>query len=395
MNRSNGVRKRTKLIGFTVLGLGILLTIGFLLNLVRDQGISTHENPDRAVHPIYSKYQFDLSGKVINFGVQPLYLPSGLISEAMKRDRVLQRALKDLGMEIRYYPFLKGDDVNFFLKRHDLHLGVGGDMPTISAASEMEIAIPVKIQQGFASIITTRPMLTHEFRDKRIAYPFGSITHFVALDILASDGFTESDAVLVPMDAPALAGALKTGKIDAFAVWEPTAAMAMKKYPEFVAAYQQMTSGYLYFMKGFYDRNPEAARQVVASVLRAFRWMKMKRENLLLAGRWSREAGEKLTGREIPLSDEEIADLAERDILGLISHPMISRTDLRESGSLFREFEFLKKLKKVPVSTQWTRIRGSFDLQMISQVLMDPQNYHFDTFDYGPVNAKSPQGGAK
>jgi hypothetical protein len=62
---------------------------------------------------------------------------------------------------------------------------------------------------------------------------------------------------------------------------------------------------------------------------------------------------------------------------------------------LFREFEFLKKLKKVPVSTQWTRIRGSFDLQMISQVLMDPQNYHFDTFDYGPVNAKSPQGGAK
>lgn len=395
MNRFNGITKRAKLIGFMALGVVILLAIVFSLNRGREQGASTPEKPDPAGHSVYATYRFDLSGKVINFGVQPLYLPSGLISETMKRDRVLNRALRDLGMEIRYYPFLKGDDVNFFLKRHDLHMGVGGDMPTISAAAEMEIVIPLKIQQGFASIVATRPTLTREFRNKRFAYPFGSITHFVTLDVLASGGFTESEAVLVPMDAPGLAGALKTGKIDAFAVWEPMVAMAMKKYPEFVIAYQQMTSGYLYFTKDFHDQNPEAARAILASVLRAIRWMKMKKENRLLAAKWSRAAGEKLTGREIPLSDGEIADLAEKDILGLISHPMISQADLKKSGALFREFEFLKKLKKVPASTQWVRIRDSFDLEMISQVLTDPRNYHLDTFDYGPVNAKSPQGGEK
>ena len=117
MSNSNRVSKRVKLIGFTVLGVVILLAIVFSLGTRREESVSTPENPDRAGHPIYSKYHFDRSGRIINFGVQPLYLPTGLISEAMKRDRVLQKALKDLGVEIRYYPFLKGDDVNFFLKK--------------------------------------------------------------------------------------------------------------------------------------------------------------------------------------------------------------------------------------------------------------------------------------
>jgi ABC-type nitrate/sulfonate/bicarbonate transport system substrate-binding protein len=394
MTSSSRVSKRTKLIGFILLGIVILLAIVFSLGTRREEGVQTNENPDRTGHPIYSKYRFDHSGRVINFGVQPLYLPTGLISEVMKRDRVLQQALKDLGMEIRYYPFLKGDDVNFFLTRHDLDMGVGGDMPAITAAADMEIVIPLKVQDGFTSIVATRPILTHELRKNRIAYPFGSISHFVVLDVLASEGFKESNADLVSMDAPRLAGALKTGEIDAFAVWEPMAAMAIKKHPEFVTAYQQMTSGYLYFSKAFFDKTPEAVPQIVASVLRAFWWMKKKRENLLLASKWSREAGEDLAGQEMSLSDKEIADLAKKDILA-ISFPMISRTDLKEDSPLYREFEFLKTLKKIPSSTKWARIRDSFDLQIITEVMANRGNYHLDTFYYGLDNPKSRHGGEK
>ncbi len=389
MNNSNNVSKRKKLIGFIVLGVVILLAIVFSFGTGRDEGVSTHENFDHATHPTYSKYRFDRSGRVINFGVQPLYLPTGLISEVMKRDRVLQKALKDLGVGIRYYPFLKGDDVNFFLERHDLQMGVGGDMPAITAAADMKIVIPLKVQQGFTSIVATRPMLTSQLRGKGIAYPFGSISHFVVLDALASEGLNESDADLVHLDAPRLAGALNTGGIDAFAVWEPMAAMAIKKYPEFVAAYQQITSGYLYFSQGFYEKTPETVRQIVAAVVRTFRWIKKRRENLLLASKWSRQAGEKLTGQEIALSDKEIADLAEKDILELTSLPMISPTDLGEDGPLYREFEFLKTLKKIPSSTKWARIRDSFDLQIITEVLANRENYHLNTFDYGLDNPKS------
>ncbi len=392
MSNSNRVRKRTKLIGFILLGVVILLAIVFSLGTRREEGVQTHENPDRASHPIYSKYRFDRSDRVINFGVQPLYLPTGLISEVMKRDRFLQRALKDLGMEIRYYPFLKGDDVNFFLKRHDLQMGIGGDMPAITAAADMKIVIPVKVQQGFTSIVAKHPMLTGALQGKRIAYPFGSISHFAVLDVLGSEGFTESDAVLVPMDPPELGQALDAGVIDAFAVWQPISAMAIKEHPEFVVIYQQMASGYLYMVKDLFQKNPEAVRQIVASVIRAFRWIKKRRENLLFASKWSRQAGEELTGQEIPLSDKEIADLAQQDILELTSLPIISHRDLREDGPLYREFEFLKTLKKIPASTKWARIRDSFDLQIITWVMANRGNYHLNTFDYGLDNPKSKEG---
>ena len=386
--------KQTRLIGSIVLGFTILLAIAFFLRTGREDG-SIHEPPDRAEHPIYSKYRFDRSGRVINFGIQPLYLTSGLITEAMKRDRVLDKALNELGMEIRYFPFLKGDDVNVFLKRHDLDMGVGGDMPTLSAAATMKIVIPVKIQQGFTSIVATRPMLTRNLRGNRIAYPFGSISHFVVLDLLESEGLGESDADLVPLDISKLAVALNSGKIDAFAAWEPIAAMGMKTYPEFVATYQQLTTGYLYFLKDFCDKSPEAAPQIVAAVVRAFRWMKKKRAHLLLACKWSRNAGEKLTGQKIPLTDEEIAQLAEKDILGLLSVPVISRADLNEKGFMFREFEFLKRLKKIPPATEWNEIRRSFDLQIISGVLANPDHYDLDTFDYDSGRTKSAHGGIK
>ena len=313
----------------------------------------------------------------------------------MKRDRVLNKALKELGMEIRYFPFLKGDDVNFFLKRHDLDMGVGGDMPTLSAAATMKIVIPVKVQQGFTSIVATRPMLTRNLRGKRIAFPFGSISHFVVLDLLESEGLGESDADLVPLNISKLAVALNTGKIDAFAAWEPIVAMGMKTYPEFLATYRQLTSGYLYFLKDFCLKNPQAAPQIVAAVIRAFRWMKKKRAHLLLACKWGRNAAEKMTGQKSPLTDEEIARLAKEDIFGLLSIPVISKTDLNEAGFLFREFEFLKRLKKIPPATPWNKIRRSFDLQILSGVLANPDHYHLDTFNYDSGRPKSAHGGIK
>ena len=86
MSNSNRVSKRVKLIGFTVLGVVILLAIVFSLGTRREEGVSTPENPDRAGHPIYSKYHFDRSGRIINFGVNasPILLaPSPILLSLM------------------------------------------------------------------------------------------------------------------------------------------------------------------------------------------------------------------------------------------------------------------------------------------------------------------------
>ncbi len=382
MSGLNSVSKKIKWIGVIVLGIVILLVIFFSFRKGQELSPFTHKMTDLLSHPIYSKYQFDRSEKVINIGVQPLYLPTGLISEVMKRDRILQKALKDLGMELKYYPFLKGDDVNFFLYRGDLDFGIGGDMPALSAASTTDVIIPVILQQGFSSILATRPMMAKQLRGKRIAYPFGSIAHFVVLDVLASEDFKESEVVLVPMDIPRLAQALNTGEIDAFAVWEPISAISRKTHKDFVVIYQQMTSGYMYFLRDFHKKHPEAAKQMVAAVVRAFRWMQSKRPNLLLAGKWAKQEGESLGAQKIPLSSKEMTDLAQKDILGLTSVPLISSDDLKHNGPLHREFRFLKTLGKIPPSATWERVRNSFDRKILNEVLVNPVRFGLHRFDY-------------
>jgi len=84
---------------------------------------------DLSVHPIYSKYTFGAANEnVIDFGIQPIGVQIRVISEVMRRDQVLIKALSDLGQEIKFHSFLKGTDVDFSLERGILELALGGDM---------------------------------------------------------------------------------------------------------------------------------------------------------------------------------------------------------------------------------------------------------------------------
>ena len=94
-----------------------------------------------ANHPVYSRYSFGKADEdVIDFGTQPLGVPLGVISEAIRYDAVLMKALKDQGLEMRFHPFLKGADLNFFLRRGDVEVALGGDMPALSAAATSQLS---------------------------------------------------------------------------------------------------------------------------------------------------------------------------------------------------------------------------------------------------------------
>ena len=77
--------------------------------------------------------------------------------------------------------------------------GVGGDMPAISASSNFDILIPVILQKGNVSIVTKKQILTNDIRNKHIAYPYGSISHYFILHLLQSEELSESDVQLIPM----------------------------------------------------------------------------------------------------------------------------------------------------------------------------------------------------
>ena len=115
--------KLQKLIKTSIVIIGFLIIIVsflFIFSSSKKQGIQkSHQSLSNNLwsHPSYSQYDFDQSDPIINIGIQPLYLMTGIIFEAIKKDNILDREISQLNMKIEYYPFLKGEDVNFFLKQ--------------------------------------------------------------------------------------------------------------------------------------------------------------------------------------------------------------------------------------------------------------------------------------
>ena len=360
----------------------ILVAHTALLKTCKAEDQSIVKAQDFSHHPVYSKYKFNNAENVINLGVQPLYSPTGFITEVMKRDAVLRKNLSASGMEARYYAFLKGGDVNCFLRNGDIDVGIGGDMPAITAAATMDTVIPALIQQGFTSVVANRSMLIRELRGKKIGYAFGSNAHYALLKALSSGRLSEDQVKLIPMDVNEMPEALQSGKVTAFSAWEPTPAITLMKYPENVVIHRYLSSGYIYFTKIFSDKYPEVVRQIVAAEIRALRWMQSSRENLLKASEWALQASESLTMQKVELSVEKNASLAEDDILGIASAPIIPHNDLRQNGSLFTEFEFLKALNQIPASANWEKVHDSFDLQIMIDVLTHSKEYKLSKFNY-------------
>lgn len=370
------------LISIFILFIGIFI---LFLSKKKEPVISSVElSPELFTHPVYSNYEFNRNDSVINIGIQPMYLPTGIILEVIKRDNILNKALSASGKQLKYYSFLKGADINFFLQQKSLDGGVGGDMPALSVSSSFDVVIPVIIQKGNAAIVSAKPMLTNELKRKRIAYPYGSISHYFILELMQSAGIAENMVRLIPMDVSSMSKALHNNEIDLFSAWEPNVSSALKQYPGFFITYQKITTGYLYFSKTFVQKNPKIVNHILAAVIRSISWMKSDRENLLLACEWNIMEMEKLTGEKSILNAAEIANLALKDILGYRSKYsiVINADDIRINSSLHKEYEFIAALNEEMKSNSWEQIMKSFDYNLINEILGHPKDFQLNEYDY-------------
>ncbi len=354
-----------------------------------DREVSRSASDKPALSSIYNSYEFGSTESIINIGTQPLYFPTGLITEVMKHDLILKEMLAEEGFEIRFHPFLKGNDVNHFLKSGDLDAGVGGDMPAISAVASMDIIVPIMIQQGFISIIATEHMLLKDLKGRSIAFAYGSNAHYALLNSLNSGGVKESQVNLVPMEVTAMADALKNGEIDAFSAWEPTPFLTLKKYAACAVIHRSLSSGYLYFSKSFYDKHKIALLHILAAELRAINWMHFEKQNLLRSGELVLESILTMTDSAPDLTKTEIGDLAMEDILRTSAAPSVPENYLKDNGSLHNEFIFLKKIRKIEASKKWEDVRNSFDRKILQEVNSDPEKYRFNEFRYSLDGEKS------
>ena len=373
--------RRWKMLLAAVACIAVVATVGHLRGwFVGRPGIAAAK-VDYLADPLYSTYEFGQSDNVIDVGVQPVWIPTNIITEVIKRDMVLKDELAQKGLEIRFHGFRKGADVNFFLDRGDLQVGVGGDMPALTAAAKSDVLVASIIQKGFCSIVARRQMLTTDLKGMRIAYGYGSISHYRLLHLLLSVGLDESDVDLVAMDVGMMPEALKQGEIDAFAAWEPAPAIALITCEDARVIHRSLSSGYLYFSRSFAQQRPDAMRLIIAAQIRALKWLK-NRDRLLMACRWAITGEQSLTGRTSPLSERAYMTLAKKDLLGLTLFPAITAEELGPSKSLRDEFRFLKRMGSIPANSQWDDIAKCFDTGIVEELAQNRRKHRLDDFQY-------------
>lgn len=341
---------------------------------------------DLADHPIYKNYAFTGFSRVIDFGEQPLWIPTAVIIEVMKRDNILKDELYGLGFGIRFHPFLKGYDVNYFLLRGDLETAIGGDMPALSAITKGNNTAISIIQEGPVSVISRDIKTPKELKGKKIGYALGSNAHFYLLNTLIENGIDLNDVEFIKMDIVEMADVLYRKKIDAFSVWEPTAAIALKKYPEFIVTASGTSYGFIYLSDDLINSQPEVAKQILASEIRALKWIRKSDDNLKRASQWCVASALELakkSGQKMPLDVEMVSSLTKKDLPGLTKeYPAIPKEIIEESGMLKKEFDLLRTLGFVSGDLKWEKIKNSFNLGLIEEVIQDPEKYKLDAADF-------------
>lgn len=316
---------------------------------------------------IYSTYEYG-SDNVIDIGTQPLFLPTGNISEAMRRDELLIDALDALGFEIRFHPYLKGSDVNFFLERGDLDVGFGGDNPALIACATSKVVVAALVMRGSAAIVSDRITLVADLGGKRIGYAYGSNAHYALLNALSVFDLDENDVELIPLDVIEMPDALESGKIDAFSAWEPMPTISLTRFADHRIIQESPISGYLYFSASFAHDNPEAVDEIVMAVMRAVQWMASRPDRFELAGTWGYSAAQRLESDISYLNFHQYLDITRDDLEAVNGDAAIPKRDLEDDGRLRLEFEFLQDLGKIPGSITWEDVKSCFDLTIVERL---------------------------
>jgi len=339
---------------------------------------------DLANDRLYAGYRLDQEG-AIDLGVQPLTMPESSISELLSRDNVLAAQLKTKNLLLKPFPFYKGKNIQELMSEGKLEAGFLGDMPAITAAATGDVVIVAMVKQGFSSIVAGKPMLVSELKGKRIATGIGSAAHFTLLNALANEGLTERDVELVGMEVSDMPQALAQGTVDAFSAWEPTPAMAFAAYPEFHLVHKGLNFAFLCFRRDFVTDHPVAAREIAAAVARGSLWMR-EPGRIEQAAHWIRASAAKFQAAPYLLQVEQTIALTRNDLLNIPMAPQIPERMLRENELLWKKFNYLKKNGKIPQNVPWSKVRESFDTELLRGVLSNAKPYALREFDYRSDN---------
>lgn len=331
--------------------------------------------------PYYDRYGLTPASPAVDAGIQPLGYPAGVLTAVLRHDEILKSQLAALGQPLQTHPFRRGADMLTLFSDKRLEAGLLGDMPTLLAAASGDVSIVGLAKQSPTAIVARDQTQVRGLAGKRIAYVEASSAHQTLLQGLSAAGLKESDVRLLPMRVDDMPDALNRGEIDAFAAWEPAPSIALTANPANRIVFRGLSSDYFVVSKAFVRRSPAAVDALVAGYVRAIEWLRLSQKNIERAARWAQADAESFSGRPSPLPVEKIVAITRRELLNVPSAPSIINNP-KAPPPLLGEFEFLKRLNKLPADGEWSRVADALNNDLLPRVQTEPRRHKTGRFDY-------------
>ncbi len=324
-----------------------------------------------------------LSGTVeLDLGVQPLGVPSGVVSAVMRRDRLLQAALAARKTPLRSWPFRRGADMVSLLADQRLDAALLGDMPTLLAATSAEVWVVGLVKQTATALVARNNMVVGQLAGQRIGVVEASSAHLTVLQGLQAAGLSQQQVQWVFMGVADMPQALEDGALDAFAAWEPFTTIALNKNPRNHIVFRGASSDYFVLSRAFARQQPQATLELVAAFVRALEWMRESQSHLEQAARWVMADSAAFSGVAPALTSAQVRAITRRELLDIPSAPT-----LLDSGGpprLKAEFEFLRRLGKLPATAAWAQVEAALAYDGLTSVQSDERRWRLHTYDYQP-----------
>lgn len=346
-------------------GIAVLLAVFTFLKFQDPPPEVVALNPSDADHPYYDQFEFDSSPTVINIGTQPLYSPTGLIAEAIARDPSLTAELAEMNITVNFFPFLKGSDLNYFIRQGHIDGGFGGDMPTLAAVSDLDFTAVLLTQHGFTSVVSRVAVYGRDLRGKSIGYAEGSNAHHGLLTALKGAGVSITDVNLIAMDSINMQDAMSEGQIDAFAAWEPFTGQALLDNPDWNVVSRSFSSGYFYLSDELIRSQPMAATALTNAVFRAVETAQNQPDTGKAFANWNAETVSEIYGDAFHITGDDIWNISSSDILGSQIDPILNGKQHELLKQLESEYEFLVERGYIDSPQSWDSVRDKFSSALL------------------------------
>lgn len=357
----------------------LFLTVLFLSSSNAAVGKSSRTTE---TNPAYLSYDFGERNSVVVLGSQPLGVLHSVVPEIMKRDKILETALRSQNLELRILPFYNGPDINHFMAKGMVDIAMAGDFPTLTMASTSDVELVALVKRDRASVVThNRYTSLHDLKNKRIGFPAGTSSHLGLLVVLEASGLKESDVKMIPMKIDELTSALVNNKIDAFAAWEPAPTAAIAEHKNLKRISEFLNTDFIYWTGQFAKDHPETARHMLAAYIRALNWLNTSEEHLRQGAKWSIDGTKLFLGEKSKLSQVQFKQQIRKN-LKMIGSAAIPITEFAESNYFSRAFILLQKKGLMPQRSRWERVQENIRPNLIHEILGNPRKYQTHVFNY-------------